>query len=367
MQMKKIYGWDYYCERILRKSQLFIENSLAEKEKSYIVFDINDRGRERTICQVDKTSGLYQLQNNLNRNLLAKIPLSKAASGFVRGLSYQDYLRPHCGKRFHMRLDIYHFFDHVTEEQVVKSLEEFVQDEKIRENIGEITTLNGKLPQGAVTSPAVSNIVFRRIDQRILKYCQSVRKVREGKKFYQEDLIYTRYADDMMVSSDYLDFRRDLFVYRMIKHILKENGFSLNTEKTYMAAGEISLSGFVVGGKENGCSVRPSRKRLREINRILAYFDARREPDGCPYEVEIKKLRDPRVLDHVNQLYSDGSIARFSNKKSLINYLCGYRAFLITFLKGDQGQDSSRRALQGKIRNLEKLIDQCQRWWFDIE
>ena len=77
MQMKKIYGWDYYCERILRKSQLFIENSLAEKENSYIVFDIRDRGKERTICQVDKTSGLYQLQNNLNRNLLAKIPLSK--------------------------------------------------------------------------------------------------------------------------------------------------------------------------------------------------------------------------------------------------------------------------------------------------
>lgn len=110
MQMKKIYGWDYYCERILRKSQLFIENSLAEKENSYIVFDIRDRGKERTICQVDKTSGLYQLQNNLNRNLLAKIPLSKAAAGFVRGLSYQDYLRPHCGKKFHMRLDIHHFF-----------------------------------------------------------------------------------------------------------------------------------------------------------------------------------------------------------------------------------------------------------------
>ena len=230
--MKKIYGWNYYCEKILRKNESYIENSLEIKEKSYVSFEMRDRGKVREIHQVDRESGLYQLQNNLNKNLLSRIPLSKAAVGFVKGKSYQEYLRPHCGKRFHMRLDIRHFFDNVTEEQVVKSLEEFVQDEEIRINIGQITTLNGCLPQGAVTSPAMSNIVFRQIDQRILKYCQAIRTVKKERNIEYDDIIYTRYADDMMFSSDYLDFRKKLSFYKMIKYILLENGFHLNYDKT---------------------------------------------------------------------------------------------------------------------------------------
>lgn len=365
--MKKIYGWNYYCEKILRKNESYIENSLEIKEKSYVSFEMRDRGKVREIHQVDRESGLYQLQNNLNKNLLSRIPLSKAAVGFVKGKSYQEYLRPHCGKRFHMRLDIRHFFDNVTEEQVVKSLEEFVQDEEIRINIGQITTLNGCLPQGAVTSPAMSNIVFRQIDQRILKYCQAIRTVKKERNIEYDDIIYTRYADDMMFSSDYLDFRKKLSFYKMIKYISLENGFHLNYDKTYMTEGEISLSGFVVGGEEYKGVVRPSRTRMKEINRMLNYFDERENIDGSSYQVNVEKVKDPQVVDKINALFPMGQFVRFHNKKSVINYLCGYRAFLITFLKGESDETSQLRALKRKIGNLEKLIDQCQRWWFGFE
>lgn len=364
--MKKIYGWTYYCEKILHKSEEFVNNSLEEKEESYSSFYIGDRRKRREIHQVDKTSGLYQLQNNLNKNLLSRIPLSKAAAGFVKGMSYQDYLRPHCGKQFHMRLDIRHFFDHVTEDQVKKSLEEFVQDKVIRVNIAEITTLNGSLPQGAITSPAMSNIVFRQIDQRILKYCQAIRKVKDGSGFRYEDIIYTRYADDMLFSSDYLDFRKELSFYKMIKHILMENGFLLNYDKTYMTEGEISLSGFVVGQEENSGNVRLSRKRMRDINKVLAYFDKRDYPDGSPYKVNIDKVKDYRVVGEVNALFPTGKCVRFNNKKAIVNYLCGYRAFLISFLKGENGQVFHQRTLERKIKNLEGLIDQCQKCWFEL-
>lgn len=365
--MKKIYGWNYYCEKILRKNENYIENSLEVKEKSYSAFEIRDRGKVRVLHQVDWESGLYQLQNNLNKNLLSRIPLSKAAVGFVKGKSYQEYLRPHCGKHFHMRLDIRHFFDNVTEERVVKSLEEFVQDEEIRINISQITTFNGCLPQGAITSPVMSNIVFRQIDQRILKYCQTIRTVKKERNIEYDDIIYTRYADDMMFSSDYLDFRKMLSFYKMIKHILLENGFHLNHDKTYMTEGEISLSGFVAGGDEHGCVVRPSRKRMSEINRVLNYFDKRGTMDGSPYQVNVEKVKDPQVVDKINDLFSTGRFARFGNKKSVINYLCGYRAFLITFLKGENDKTSQLKALKRKIGNLEKLIDQCQKWWFEFE
>lgn len=170
-----------------------------------------------------------------------------------------------------------------------------------------------------------------------------------------------------MFSSDHLDFRKMLSFYKMIKHILLENGFHLNHDKTYMTEGEISLSGFVAGGDRYGCVVRPSRKRMREINGVLNYFDRRGVIDDSPYQVNVEKVKDPQVVEKINALFPREQVVRFNNKKSVIYYLCGYRAFLITFLKGENDQTPQLRALERKIGNLEKLIDQCQRWWFGFE
>lgn len=359
--MKKLYGLEYYYKNILKNTKTYITNSLLQKEESYSSFQREKKDGTRTIHGVSKTSGLYQLQNNLNRNFFLRIPLSSPAVGFVKGKSYQDYLRPHCGKRFHLRLDIRGFFDSISEEQVEESLEEFVQDEDIKKNIVEICMLDGCLPQGAVTSPALSNIVFRRIDQRILKYCQSIRKVKYDGKTEEEDIVYTRYADDLFFSSDSFDFCTRLEFYKMVRHILLENGFHLNHKKTYMTEGDISLSGFVVGS-----DVHLSRKRLREINQILNYFDKRAQIDQKKYEVDIKKLQAPNVLKELNQLVNTGIAVKFDNKKAFINYLCGYRAFLITFLKGDCKESSQIKALKKKVKNLEQIIDQCQKTWFGI-
>lgn len=334
---------------------------LDRKEECYQSFKKEKKHGVRILWSIDKGSGLYLLQKNLNKNFLLRIPLAMPAIGFVRGRSYQDYLRPHCGKRFHLRLDIQDFFGSISERQVARSLEEFVQDQDIIQNICDICMLEGSLPQGAVTSPALSNIVFRQIDQRILKYCQSIRKVRIGAEAKEEDIVYTRYADDMMFSSDYFDFGNQLSFYKMVKHILREHGFRINHSKTYMTEGEISLSGFVIG-----TDVHLSRKRLREINQILAYFDKRKEITGDAYEVDRRKIKDGDVLKRLNEERSERGFSRFINKKSCINYLCGYRAFLITFLKDNPEQTDSIKALEKKVRHLEQLIKQCQKIWFHI-
>lgn len=59
---------------------------------------------------------------------------------------------------------------------------------KIINRLYEIMTVEDKVVQGAVTSPTLSNLVFRELDIRIERYCQKI------------GVIYTRYADDMLFS-----------------------------------------------------------------------------------------------------------------------------------------------------------------------
>lgn len=91
------------------------------------------------------------------------------------------------------------------------------------------------LPQGAPTSPALSNVVMRHFDQSIGRWCE-----RRG-------ISYTRYCDDMTFSSD-----KPLFVvYQKAKTILEEMGFELNEKKTRFVtnANRQSVTGLTVNEK----------------------------------------------------------------------------------------------------------------------
>lgn len=97
-----------------------------------------------------------------------------------------------------MRLDIKNFFENINNQLIEKVFDYYFRiDDDTTNNealidFREMVTLEGKVPQGAITSPTLSNIVFRQLDLRIYKYC---------KKF---NITYTRYADDLLFSSDML-------------------------------------------------------------------------------------------------------------------------------------------------------------------
>ena len=94
---------------------------------------------------------------------------------------------------------------------------------------------DGALPQGAPTSPALSNLVMRNFDTSMARWCQ-----RRG-------IVYTRYCDDLTFSAD-----RPLFaVYSKAKNMLAEMGFDLNEAKTHFItnAGRQSVTGLTVNEK----------------------------------------------------------------------------------------------------------------------
>ena len=331
-----ILSEEYFYKNIIKFNIDEIQETIVYKDKYYNSFWIPKSNGKRKISGIDQNSDLFLMQENILHNFLAKVQLPLCAKGFVKHNSYINYLQEHINKKFYMRMDIKNFFDTITIQQIEESLSEFIKTPKVLNYLVELCTLNDKLPQGAVTSPDVSNIIFRRIDQRITKYCQ---------KF---DINYTRYADDLLFSSNKLNFKEEKWFYKKVKYILKENGFESNYSKRHMESKKMCLGGYVIEK-----DIHLSRKKLKVLNTILYYFKDKSNSNKYVIDSTILK-RD--YIDEINKMQiKDGRNSKkiFSNKMELINYLCGYRSFLISIVKNN---DNSKKSLIKKIMQIEILI-----------
>lgn len=211
---------------------------------------------------------------------------------------------------------------------------------------------NGILPQGAITSPSISNIIFRRIDQRILKYCQSFGSVYFESRKLSENIVYTRYADDLLFSSDYLDFSKDLYSFGMIRKILKDSGFRVNDKKVRFGHEEISLSGYVLSK-----NIHLSRKKLYSINKVIHYFGKTDNYSSKKYRIK-NTLFSVDWIAGINSLKlqdSYGNEKLFNSPTDVMNYLCGYRAFIISVIRGNTQNDGNIQQLKRKVEKIELI------------
>ena len=105
--------------------------------------------------------------------------------------------------------------------------------------------------QGAPTSPALSNLIARRLDRRLHGLAESL------------GLTYTRYADDLTFSGDHED--AVLRALDVVPRIVADESFAVNGEKTRLQrpSGRQSVTGVVVNEKVS--APRDLRRRLRAI------------------------------------------------------------------------------------------------------
>lgn len=159
---------------------------------------------------------------------------STNAFAYVKGRSSVDAVERHQknGSRWFLKLDFSKFFPSTTPAFVMKMLSmtypisEFVKNDSDREELEKALSLcflRGGLPQGTPVSPMLTNMMMIPVDYTIAKMCRE----------HTPHLCYTRYADDMHISSEF-DFRWSTVVNN-ITRILEDFGapFSLNREKTH--------------------------------------------------------------------------------------------------------------------------------------
>lgn len=242
----------------------------AAERVHYTPFEVPKRsGGMRLIAAPMKT--LAAAQGWVLQAILEKLPTEAPAHGFIAGRSTVTNAAPHVGRGVVVNLDLKDFFPSVGFARVrgvfkrlgyspaVATCLALLCTEAPRREV----TYDGKryfvavgeraLPQGACTSPALSNQVSRRLDRRL-----TARATKLG-------WTYTRYADDLTFSREAKGRDGVGFLLAVVRHVAQEEGFRLNPKKgrVQVAAAQQSVTGIVVNQK---LSVpRAEVKRLRAI------------------------------------------------------------------------------------------------------
>jgi RNA-directed DNA polymerase len=155
----------------------------------YKVYQIPKRsGGFREICQ--PTPEVKSLQRWLSAYVLKSLPLHSSATAYSRGSSIRKNAERHLRSAFTLHLDFEDFFPSFRRNHIV----DFLKDStafSVRdcEFVASILTRNECLTIGAPSSPIISNVMMFDFDHSVAQYCK------------ERKLIYTRYADDINISS----------------------------------------------------------------------------------------------------------------------------------------------------------------------
>ena len=129
-----------------------------------------------------------RLQRRILRRLLARLKAHSAAMGFERGHSIVTNALPHVGQGAVVRFDLVNFFPSTMLRRVRKYFRRVGWNRRAAGILVRLCTYEGGLPQGAPTSPRLSNLVNFRLDARLAGMATAL------------NAIYTRYADDITFS-----------------------------------------------------------------------------------------------------------------------------------------------------------------------
>ena len=191
-------------------------------------------GGFRTLSVPDEV--LKSIQRQIAEVLLIHSPTSRYAKAYRFGSSTLRNAKHHVGKQVVLKLDILHFFDSIRYSTVKdKVFPEEIYAEPVRILLTMLCYHKDALPQGAPSSPAITNIILHEFDEQIGQWCR------------ERGIAYTRYCDDMTFSGDF----NPAEVIRFVRLELKKMGFLLNEQKTQIQrpGQQQTVTGIVVNEK----------------------------------------------------------------------------------------------------------------------
>jgi len=213
----------YDLSEYLGVNPLLVRSFVAKKEKHYRSFPV--RKRSGGIRTIDAPRTFLKVAQwwILDAVLSCKQDLPYIY-GFSRGRSFIDNARVHQGSRHVLNVDVKEFFPSINRLTVTSVFEKLGYAANVATFLTEICTLDGRLPQGAPTSPKISNFVLSDVDVWLHEMAQEL------------GCTYTRYADDITLSSQ---SRIPAYVVEEIDKALARMGLSLNETKTrFMGANQ---------------------------------------------------------------------------------------------------------------------------------
>lgn len=227
--------------------------------KRYKVFQIPKRsGGKRTICHPSRE--LKALQYVFLNKILRDLPINKVATAYKVGSSIKENAWPHAKSRVILKIDFENFFPSIkVQDWVSYAHEKFPKWSDVDIKFSSYVMFWGAggyvpicLSIGAPTSPFLSNILMYEFDKILDKF--SIRN----------NLVYTRYADDITISSNgFLD--RELVISEIEKALssIKYPKININRKKTCLVSKSTSriVTGLIISN-DGIVSLGRDKKRL---------------------------------------------------------------------------------------------------------
>ncbi len=245
-------------------------HSEAATRTHYVRFSVPKRGGGTRELAAPHQQ-LAAAQQWILSNILQRVPVHPAAHGFVRTRATVTNARLHVGRQVVVNADLCDFFPTITFPRVrglfaelgyspaAATILALLCTESPRRRIeyagrpSAVATGPRSLPQGACTSPALSNLVARRLDARLAGIAAKL------------SWTYTRYADDLTFSAEGAAVERVGYLLARLRHIAADEGFAVNEKKTRVQRqnGAQSVTGIVVNQRLG--VPRATVRRLRAI------------------------------------------------------------------------------------------------------
>lgn len=196
---------------------------------------------------------LYLIQKKILTNILSKIKSHECSQAFCKGNSIVQNAKVHLHSELVINYDLQDFFTNIKLNQVRDVFTDIGYTNVLAKTLAKICCYKGFLPQGAPTSPIISNLVAKKLDNEL----QNLAILNKAK--------YTRYADDLTFSGN----KKIMSIRNEIENIIKKNGFVVNEKKTYIRFASQGME--VTGIRISNGNMSVNKKFLKGLRKEI-YF-----------------------------------------------------------------------------------------------
>ena len=311
---------------------------------------------------------LKYIQRGLNFALQCHYTPHMSAMGFVQHRSVVDNAKVHVGQRLVYNIDLKDFFPSITAGRLHKRLmaKPFSLSKEMASIITDLccyTNAEGKhvLPQGAPTSPTLTNIICERMDRKLSRLAKAY------------GLKYTRYADDITFSGMANVFHENSRFLKSMRNIIEnEEHFTINADKTRLCHQGMrqEVTGLSVNRQEN-----VSRKYVKQLRTMLHNWEMngyeKAQEVFAKHYAETKKSNLLTKGTHHIENIIDGKLMYLKMVKGGND--CTYKSLdarfraLMDHLPTTRIDDNNSPKVTVEIPMVPKEDDECWETIYDLE
>jgi RNA-directed DNA polymerase len=294
----------YHLANLLGYRANYVRKITNSPEHFYRVFSVAKKaGGERLISE--PLPSLKEIQRWILDEILRHIPLSGYAKAFREKRSIRDNAYFHVDRNLVLSIDIKDFFNNLRHPKVFGVFLNLGYSTAVANMLTRLCTLKSSLPQGAPTSPALSNILMRRVDSRIAGFTRN------------KGIFYTRYADDMTFSGDFPPG----MIIKFVQKVLHDENLEINQNKTRTRrpGQQQKVTGIIVNKK-----MQAPRSTRRELRQKMYYINK------YGFDSHLRQTENSKA-NHIRHLLGVANFILSVNPKDL--EVQGYYEQLIALLE----------------------------------